>query len=198
VCGTGLTVTYPADLPEHQSNDVNIRVRLPNGAKITLNFHNNNADWRGVTVFDIEARLAAQGITCYIIEWVQVAGTNFHWQGNVQCGCGQTPSGSSGLEQPFNWDWQYPAPTCEGGLIVTYPADIPADQANDVNIRILLPNGQTRTYNFHNNGGFWSGETHFNVKTHPQFILDMITSYTIVWVQVAGTNYHWTGSVPCV
>jgi hypothetical protein len=97
----------------------------------------------------------------------------------------------------FNWDWEYPAPVCGAGLTVTYPADIPAGQANDVNIRIRLPNGELRTYNFHNNGGFWSGVTHFVLETHPQFIIDRVTSYTIVWVQVGGTNYKWTGTVAC-
>jgi hypothetical protein len=80
-------------------------------------------------------------------------------------------------------------------VTVDYPADIPAGQANDVNIRVETPAG-TRTLNFHNNEGTWSGTHAFNLADHAQW--DKTTpSYDITWVQVGGTNYHWQGDVGC-
>jgi hypothetical protein len=79
---------------------------------------------------------------------------------------------------------------------VDYPENIPDGQANDVNIRVETPAG-TKTLNFHNNQGTWSGYTVFNLADHPQW--DSTTpSYDITWVQVGGTNYHWQGDVGCV
>ncbi len=98
---------------------------------------------------------------------------------------------------PFNWDWQYAAPTCDA-LTVTYPADIPAGQANDVNVRVMYGNGYATelTLNFHNDGGTWSGTQSFTYSTHPNWPVN-IGPYKVVWTQVAGTNYHWSGDVSC-
>ncbi|MCW2772517.1 MAG: conserved repeat domain protein [Nocardioides sp.] len=95
---------------------------------------------------------------------------------------------------PFNWDWRYPAPTCDA-LTVTYPRDLPGDQANDINVRIQTDVGEV-TLNFHNNEGFWSGTTSFPYLSHPRWPAGA-TTYTVVWTQVAGTNYHWQGAVRC-
>lgn len=79
---TGLEVEYPQNIPDGQSNDVNIRVETPSGSQ-TFNFHNNEGTWSGTQVFDLTQRL--QGVSSYDITWVQVAGTNYHWQGRVGC-----------------------------------------------------------------------------------------------------------------
>ncbi|WP_091183913.1 hypothetical protein [Microlunatus flavus] len=95
----------------------------------------------------------------------------------------------------FDWDWTYPDPSCSG-LTVPYPGDIPADQANDVNVRIATDAG-TRTLNFHRNDGTWTGTVGFVFAQHPQWPVDART-WTVEWVQVGGTNYHWRGDVDCV
>ncbi len=98
-------------------------------------------------------------------------------------------------EPPFDWNWEYAAPSCTA-LTVVYPANIPAGQANDVNIRIknLTTNAET-TLNFHNNSGTWSGTQVFTYSSHPNW--PGWDYYAVTWVQVAGTNYHWSGSVTC-
>ncbi|MGY2702314.1 hypothetical protein [Nocardioides sp. HB32] len=106
-----------------------------------------------------------------------------------------TTDPGTGPTEPFTWDWEYQDPTC-AGVGVDYPEDIPAGQANDVNIRVETPAG-SRTLNFHNNEGTWDGHHVFNLADHPQW--DASTaSYDITWVQVGGTNYHWQGDVGCV
>lgn len=96
-------------------------------------------------------------------------------------------------QKPFDWNWEYAAPSCEA-LTVIYPANIPAGQANDVNVRIVA-DGRTVTLNFHNNDGTWSGTTVFRYADHPDWPAP--NTWTVQWVQVGGTNYHWSGSVSC-
>lgn len=93
------------------------------------------------------------------------------------------------------WDWRYAPPNCEA-LTVIYPTDLPSGQANDVNVRIYTAQYGDVTLNFHNNVGFWSGETTFTFLTHPNFPLD-VTQYSVEWVQVGGSNCHWTGNLQC-
>lgn len=82
---TGVTVDYPADIPDGQANDVNIRVETPTGVQ-TLNFHNNDGTWSGSHAFNLadHAQWDA-GTPSYDITWVQVGGTNYHWKGDVGC-----------------------------------------------------------------------------------------------------------------
>lgn len=102
--------------------------------------------------------------------------------------CAKTPP-------PFDHNWEYAPPTCDG-LTVTYPENIPAGQSNDVNVRVKnLATGELLTLNFHNNTGTWSGTKTFNVKDHPNW--PGWTWFEYQWTQVAGTNYHWQGSVVC-
>ncbi|WP_395243569.1 hypothetical protein ACGGZK_15760 [Agromyces sp. MMS24-K17] len=96
--------------------------------------------------------------------------------------------------KPFDWNWQYAAPTCDA-LEVVYPKDLPAGQANDVNVRFSI-DGADVTLNFHNNGGTWSGTKTFLFADHP--LWKDPTSWTVKWVQVGGTNYHWEGNISCV
>lgn len=100
-----------------------------------------------------------------------------------------------GYEPPFNWDWRYDAPSCDA-LIVKYPSNIPAGQANDVNVKFKnLATNATKTLNFHKDSGTWSGTKTFDFKSHSQW--PGWTYYAVTWVQVAGTNYHWQGEIIC-
>ncbi|UOE44652.1 hypothetical protein [Agromyces larvae] len=104
---------------------------------------------------------------------------------NVTGKCGDTP---------FDPNWEYPAPTCTA-LTVTYPANIPAGQAIDVNVRIVA-DGEDITLNFRQKHGTpYSGTVVFEYAKHADWPDPDI--WTVNWVQVAGTNYHWTGSVQC-
>jgi hypothetical protein len=82
---SGLTVAYPADIPSGQANDVNVRVETDHG-QVTLNFHNNTGTWGGTTSFVFTSHPSwPAGLASYDVTWVQVAGTNYHWQGDVSC-----------------------------------------------------------------------------------------------------------------
>jgi hypothetical protein len=95
---------------------------------------------------------------------------------------------------PFDWNWEYAEPTCDA-VTVDYPSNLPSGQANDVNIRLETDQGQV-TLNYHNNEGTWSGTTGFTYSQHPNWPAG-VTSYSVTWVQVGGTNYHWQGDVSC-
>ncbi|WP_460733304.1 hypothetical protein [Nocardioides ginkgobilobae] len=94
----------------------------------------------------------------------------------------------------FDWDWAYETPGCDG-LVVAYPSNIPEGQSNDVNIRLLTDRGEI-TLNYHLDQGTWSGTTAFVYSQHRLWPAD-VASYTVVWTQVGGTNYHWQGAVEC-
>ena len=82
---SALTVDYPKDLPGDQANDVNIRVKTDKG-EVTLNYHNNDSFWTGSTGFTYSQHQNwPRGVTEYAVTWVQVGGTNYHWQGDVSC-----------------------------------------------------------------------------------------------------------------
>ena len=94
----------------------------------------------------------------------------------------------------FDWDWTYETPGCDG-LVVAYPSNIPDGQSNDVNIRLMTDQGEI-TLNYHLDQGTWSGTTAFVYSQHRLWPAD-VASYTVVWTQVGGTNYHWQGAVEC-
>lgn len=76
----GLKVTFPVDLP-HDAIDVNIRVKdLITGEVKTYNFRDDEGFELGVEhVFRIE-------LEYFEYQWIQVHGTNYHWEGSVVCG----------------------------------------------------------------------------------------------------------------
>ena len=88
----------------------------------------------------------------------------------------------------FDWNWKYAAPACDA-LTVAYPSDIPAGQSNDVNIRLSTNQGDV-TLNYHNNERTWSGTQGFTYSQHANWPVG-VTDYAVVWVQVAGSNYHF-------
>jgi len=108
-----------------------------------------------------------------------------------------TPPREVNCPPPFDWNWQYAAPTCEG-LTVVYPSNIPAGSNHkDVNIRVKdLTTGTVKTFNFHNSDFDTNGKTIvYDVRQHADW--PGWTWYEFQWTQVHGTNYHWEGSVIC-
>jgi hypothetical protein len=102
-----------------------------------------------------------------------------------------TPTEPTG---PFDWNWEYAAPTCDA-LTVAYPKDLPSGQANDVNIRLDTDQGQI-TLNYHLETGTWSGTTGFTYSQHRNWPVG-VTAYSVRWVQVGGSNFHWEGDLSC-
>lgn len=86
-----VTISYPQGI---DSVDVNIRwTALPGGATTTQNYHPNTGAGDGaVIVVDI----AATGY--YSVDWIQVNGTNYHWQEGLVCGA--PPQGPENPEDP--------------------------------------------------------------------------------------------------
>ena len=108
-----------------------------------------------------------------------------------------TPSRQVNCPPPFDWNWQYAAPTCDG-LSVVYPSNIPAGSDNkDVNIRVKdLTTGTVKTFNFHDSNFDTKGKTVvYDVRQHPDW--PGWSWYEVQWTQVHGTNYHWQGSATC-
>lgn len=96
----GLVVAYPGNIPEGQSNDVNIRLLTDQG-EITLNYHLDQGTWSGTTAFVYsQHRLWPAGVTAYTVTWTQVGGTNYHWQGAVECALGE-PSPVTGTRNGY-------------------------------------------------------------------------------------------------
>jgi hypothetical protein len=84
-----VVVAYPSNIPDGQSNDVNIRLETDRG-QVTLNYHRNEGTWSGTTSFVYSQHpLWPAGVTSYDVTWVQVGGTNYHWQGDVPCALGE-------------------------------------------------------------------------------------------------------------
>lgn len=75
----GLKITWPTDLP-HDAIDVNIRVKdLTNDKVTTFNYRNANGFELGVEhTFKVE-------LEYFEYQWVQVHGTNYHWEGSIVC-----------------------------------------------------------------------------------------------------------------
>lgn len=109
-----------------------------------------------------------------------------------------TRSGTSvPCERPFDWNWTYAPPTCDG-LTVLYPSNVPAGSDNkDVNIRVKnLDTDEVVTFNFHDSDFKTAGKrVTYKVTDHPSW--PGWAHYEYQWTQVHGTNYHWEGSVPC-
>lgn len=105
----GLTVTYPVNIPDGQANDVNIRVKnLLTQEEQTFNFHNNSGTWSGTMTFDVTDHPSWPGWTYFAIVWTQVGGTNYHWEGRVECGNAPDPqatiNGSAVCKISGDWD----------------------------------------------------------------------------------------------
>lgn len=114
----GLVVAYPGNIPDGQSNDVNIRLATDQG-EITLNYHLDQGTWSGTTAFVYsQHRLWPADVTAYTVTWTQVGGTNYHWQGAVECALGE-PSPLTGTRNGY----AVVAPSTEDGA---QPDDQPA------------------------------------------------------------------------
>lgn len=102
----------------------------------------------------------------------------------------------------FDWDWQYDAPTCDG-ITITFPADLPESQQGvlEVNVRFSFGTLQYKLEGDAYRAAFpdghagatvalpWSAFRNGTVPTDGE--------WQIEWVQVHGTNHHWTGEVRC-
>ncbi|MDN4480181.1 hypothetical protein [Demequina muriae] len=82
---TSLTVDYPEGVT---GDDVNVRIKgqgADAGAEVTLNFHSANP-WPSPTTFAFTEHANWPGWAEWAVDWVQVDGTNYHWDDNLSCG----------------------------------------------------------------------------------------------------------------
>ncbi|WP_205693268.1 hypothetical protein [Cellulomonas sp. IC4_254] len=102
----------------------------------------------------------------------------------------------------FDWNWTYPAPTCDG-ITVTFPEDLPESQTGVLEITVRTSLG-TLQYKLEGDAyraaypGGHAGAT--VVVPWSEFRGADLTgagAWEITWVQVHGTNVHWEGSVLC-
>jgi hypothetical protein len=101
-----------------------------------------------------------------------------------------------GVAHAGRHDWRYDPPT-HTSLHVVYPSWVGQNpgNANHANIRFEnVDTGATRTLNWHTGSrrGFYPEHT-FVFADHRQW--PNWSNYCVVWVQVAETNYHWSGRV---
>lgn len=76
----GLFVAYPSNIPDGQSNDINVRVWTDTAGEITLNYHNNETTWSGNQEFAYsQHKNWPAGVREYAVIWTQVAGSNYHY-----------------------------------------------------------------------------------------------------------------------
>ncbi|MFM9877011.1 MAG: hypothetical protein ACKVOG_04065 [Rhodoglobus sp.] len=114
-----LTVNYPADIPEGQANDVNVKILYGAnyGTELTLNFHNSAGTWSGTQTFTYATHPNwPANIGPFKVVWTQVAGTNYHWQGEVACNQIPADASASVTEVP---------PTCQAAaqLVLNTPVN---------------------------------------------------------------------------
>ncbi|MCK5928198.1 hypothetical protein [uncultured Nocardioides sp.] len=77
---SALTVLYPSNIPDNQTNDVNVRIRFTDGTTRTLNYHFNGGNWTGMRAFNyVQHRDWPIGTAEYWVEWTQVGGSNYHY-----------------------------------------------------------------------------------------------------------------------
>ncbi|GIG25715.1 hypothetical protein [Cellulomonas denverensis] len=101
----------------------------------------------------------------------------------------------------FDWDWTYPTPTCDG-LLVAFPDDLPDSQLGVVEFNVHTSAGslQFRLTGDDYRELFQTG--HAGVSLFVPWCGftgadDLPGEWTVTWVQVHGSNYHWQGAVTC-
>ena len=106
-----------------------------------------------------------------------------------------------GFQFRFDYDWRYAAPTCDG-ITIVFPENLPAGQQGVIEINARFDFG---TLNYKVEGDRYTSEYpdgHAGVTLTVTW--DMFRNgslpqgpYTVEWIQVHGTNYHWEGEVTC-
>ncbi len=77
---SALTVLYPSNIPDNQTNDVNVRIRFADDTTRTLNYHFNGGNWTGMRAFNyVQHPDWPAGTEEYWVEWTQVGGSNYHY-----------------------------------------------------------------------------------------------------------------------
>jgi hypothetical protein len=102
----------------------------------------------------------------------------------------------------YEWDWRYPAPTCDG-LTITFPDDLPESQQGVIEVNVRHSHG-TLQYKLEGEAyraAFPDGHAGLTVVLPwSAFRGDQPPAsgtWTVEWVQVHGSNYHWEGAVAC-
>ena len=189
-CG-GLSVAYPPDIPSGQANDVNVRFETDHG-QVTLNFHNDTGTWGGTTFFDFAGhRNWPAGLASYDVAWVQVAGTNYHWQGDVSCTTDGDPLTPDVPQEVVGL-----AGFNTGTVSLRRGATVPADA-------VEVDNPQAGSVTLERNvGGTWLAARSFATTsrgtarvTFPRFTQRGTYTYRLTVSQTIGTTGDTTGTL---
>lgn len=102
----------------------------------------------------------------------------------------------------FDWDWRYDDPTCDG-ITITFPADLPESQQGvlEVNVRFSFGTLQYKLEGDAYRAAFPDGHAGATVvlpwSAFRNGTVPAEGEWQVEWVQVHGTNDHWTGEVRC-
>jgi len=132
-----------------------------------------------------------------VIDTSEFSGTSY-----THSYAGLSHAGFNVVSEPvFDFDWEYAAPTCTG-ITIEFPANLPEGQQGLIEVNVEFDFG-TLQYKLEGSDyalAFPDGHAGATVTlTWSQFRNGSVPNgpYTIEWVQVHGTNYHWTGTVTC-
>jgi len=111
---------------------------------------------------------------------------------------------TTGCTPPFDFDWQYPAPTCDG-VTIPFPADLPKGQQGDV-MEVNVTGGSISGMQYKLEGDAYkakypNGHAGLTVfipwSDFRNYSIPKTGVWTVTGLQVHGTNYHWSGNFEC-
>lgn len=219
--GTSFTMTAPvqgscSDAVWKQVTPVDATATISDGT-LTLNWKNTTAITTGADVrFTAQLNTPVDGCSMSDKATLMVNGTKVSpYQNDLAAGganlqmtwraaaVGQ--SGGTDTPPPFNWDWKYPDPTCEG-ISIPFPSNLPSSQSGvmEVNVNGSGISGMNwklegDTYKAKYPNGH-AGATVLIPWDDPLWRNASVPtsgSWSVTWIQVHGTNYHWQGEVKC-
>lgn len=104
---------------------------------------------------------------------------------------------------PFNWDWTYPAPTCDG-VTISFPADLPAGQQGIMEVNVTGGSISGMQYKLEGDAykaKYPNGHAGLTVfipwSEFRNYSIPATGKWTVTQLQVHGTNYHWSGELEC-
>ena len=104
---------------------------------------------------------------------------------------------------PFDWNWQYSSPTCEG-VTIAFPVNLPASQQGVMEVNALGGSISGMLYKLE--GGAYSAKYPKGHAGKTVFIpwsefrnnqIPESGTWTLTQLRVHGTNYQWTGQLTC-
>lgn len=106
-------------------------------------------------------------------------------------------------DEPFDWNWTYPAPTCDG-VTITFPANLPAGQQGVMEVNVTGGSISGMQYKLEGDAytaKYPNGHAGLTVfipwSDFRNYSIPATGEWTVTQLQVHGTNYHWQGTLEC-